>query len=516
MAARHDGTEGKTRFWPGIMLPAGLTALLLVAVWLFAATVETDQKNADAQALELERRARRDAADLVAEAGSAVTSLTQTRAAARQTRERNLRLEARGVLDAVYRLLTASLEQARKRAGARREVGPFPPGFEGVRSFLEIPPAEEGADPVLSALRAASPELSSLLPSGCSLAVVEDNSRELLSLGGGLPPAGALAAAVTRDFILDDGGTSRNWSLRVEMFSPNANPPPTAAEAAEHLSAGFAGHGLEGAAWRGWLISPDGGTAAAFPALPAAGGKADGIAPPYTDRPGEWVEIDERRLVWLERSGRLPDLEWRVAVAVSIPRPARPLEFREELWREPRWGGTLGALLLLSLAGWGWFAHGLFTARRKALASAASAASSGNGAGESKAVPPGSRQRLVRDERLTRAIPDVQGVIVADIGEDGEVHLQPPGQSAAASPRPMPSGSLYRLQGIHRGREGMRGSRVLDDARTPILRELARRVRPVVDAEQEKAASARRRAAQATATEKIASLKSASGWRKVE
>ncbi len=78
----------------------------------------------------------------------------------------------------------------------------------------------------------------------------------------------------------------------------------------------------------------------------------------------------------------------------------------------------------------------------------------------------------MRDQDAKRVIPDVEGVIVADI-ESGKVRLSTPPPAAA-----MPSGSLSRLQAIHRGKPGAQGSRILDHAKSPLLREMAERVRP--------------------------------------
>jgi hypothetical protein len=109
-------------------------------------------------------------------------------------------------------------------------------------------------------------------------------------------------------------------------------------------------------------------------------------------------------------------------------------------------------------------------------------------------------------------------VIVADIGEDGTVRIEgaAPPPSAPPRRRVMPSGSLLRLQAIHRGREGGQGSRVLDQARSQVLRELAGRVRPVVAPASGKNDYSAHAAAKAKAVEKIAAMKSATGWRKVE
>ncbi len=504
--------EGKrAHVWPGIIAPVGLTLLLAMAAWLFDAKVEAEQKAADSRALALEKQARRAAGEISAEARAAAAAMMEARQAARKTQERNLRLEAKGVLDAAHRLLAASLDQARRKSAVRREVGPFPPGFEAVRGFLEISPSGGSSDPALATLRAASPELSELLPSGCSLAVIEDNARELLAVGGGVPLEGAVAATMTREFIFDDGRSSRVWALKAEIIGPDAHPLPGAMEVAERITAALVDRRLDGIAWRGWLLGPDGGVAAAFPVSAAKTAPAspaqraeDGL--PYVDMPGEWVEIDGRRLLWLERPGKTPGLDLTPAVAVAIARPDPPLALSEEFWKDGRWSVTLGSLTILSLAGWVWFAVALVSSRRIAAVPAAAEAA------------PAPRKRLVRDAGAERAIPDVQGVIVADIGEDGRVSIQAP--PAAPAALPIPSGSLARLQAIHRGREGVEGSRILERAKSPLLRQLAGKVRPAALPEgtrpEEGAPRLTRAEAQAKAMERIAGMKSPKGWKKVE
>ncbi|MCL2000104.1 MAG: hypothetical protein FWG74_01600 [Planctomycetes bacterium] len=453
--------------WPGIIAPVGLTLLLAVAAWLFNAKVETDQKEADSSALALERRARRLAGEISSEARSVASAMMASRLAVRNTQERNLRLEAKGVLDAAHRLLAVSLDQARKKTVTRREVGPFPPELEAVRSFLEISSSDLSPDPALSALRAVSPELSALLPSGCSLAVIEDNARELLAVGGGVPMENSIAVAINREFIFDDGRSSRIWALRVEIISPYAQPLPGAAELAEYLTSALAYIRVDGVVWRGWLLGDGGEVTASFPVQAA---KAPSFSQEqrvednllYVDMPGEWVEIDGRRLLWLERPVKTPGLDFTPAVAVAIARPDSPLALSEEFWKDNRWSATLGCLAILSLAGWVWFAVTFVSSCRAAAV-------------ETALAP---RTRLVRDGGAARVIPEVQGVIVADIHADGKVSVQPPPATQVAPP--MPSGSAARLQAIHRGPKKTEGSRVLDQARSQLLRQLADKVRPPV------------------------------------
>lgn len=491
----------RNRVWPGIAFPVCLTLLLVVAAWFFVAKVAGDQDRADAAALRLEGYARLEAREIAGLAAEHAKNFVSLRLGERANQEKNLRLEVRGVMDAVYRLLTAGLEKSRKNTTARREVGHFPPGFEGVRSYLEISPLGPQGDEALEALRSFATELAALLPAGCSLAVVEDSSRELLSLGGGVPPEAAVSEAIVREFIFDDGGRSRHWTLRVEIHAPDAHPAPTPEETAAVVSEKLGHIRLDKVVWRGWLVDSDGTPLAAFPPTAGTqGSRSTGDLPPYIDMPGEWLEVDSQRLVWLEpfMDAVKMDLPWIPSVAVAIARPPPPLDLASELVKDGRWSAALVILAVLALAGWMWFVKSCFFSKKGMGLEQESVEETPQ---ETKI-----QRRLVRDASLSRAIPEVQGVIVADIGADGSVNLNAP-DSAPVPPKAMPSGSLFRLQGIHRGRVGMAGSRILDQARSPVLRELADRVRPPASLGGESIK---------VAGEKIAKMKSPTGWKKVE
>lgn len=503
------------RVWPAIVAPLGLTFLLGVSAWLFHSKVAADQERSDVAALRLESYARMEAKDIAERSHGLVQAFVDLRLSRRRDQEKNLRLEVRGVMDAVYKLLKASLEKSRNGSSGRREVGDFPVGFEGVRHFLEISAAtaKPASDQAVTALRACSPELADLLPAGSSLAVIENGFHELLSLGGALSD-GAVGETMVREFIWNDGARDRNWTLQVRVGAPNEYPLPEAGELAAHLTDKLGGLRLDGASWRGWLLDGAGQVAASFSGA-ATGAAAD--SPPFVDRAQHWVAIDDSRLVWLERSGRVESENLAPAVAVAIGHPPPPLDLVEEFWKDRRWNLTIGALTLFSLVGWIWFIRAMFSSRRTPAASARS-----NGASEKVSSPPPPKaarpqqQRLVRDDSRSRAIPEVQGVIVADIDDDG-VHVvsggpqsaPPPAEPARPAPAtPIPSGSLLRLQAIHRGGKGIRGSRVLDQARSQLLRELASRVRPVVNAGPNPAKAKR--------PPSDAFPDSALGWRKVD
>lgn len=516
----------RMRAWPAIVAPIGLAALLGAAGWLFTTKIRADQNRADAGALRLEGYARLEAGELAGRSAEAARAFLEERTRKRAEQERNMRVELRSVMDAVYRVLSAGLEKTRSGAGAHRDVGEFPSGFESLRLFLELsdnPAVREDAP--IEALRACSPELTALLPPGCSLTVVENNFEELLSLGGGAASDNARTETMAREFIWDDGEQSRQWTLQVRLAETDEFPMPDARELAAHLDRQLGSTQLADAGWRGWLVDPSGQAAAAFPIVPdgAAAGSptASAAPPPYIDMPNEWVEIDGRRLVWLERGRALEHVGLTPAVAVAIDRPAPPLSWRDELAKDNRWSLTLGSIGLLTLGTWLWFFRALWQSRRRASAerlesllaagrAEAAARAAENDRPRRREIPEARaartgaflaaeevrpltsrarrpdddapRRRLVRDESGAKTAP-AGSVIVADIGPDGDVEVGAEIVHETPTRRlVMPTGSLLRLQERHRGGRNRRGSRVLDRARSQLLRELATRVRPVLTA----------------------------------
>ena len=222
----------RMRLWPAIAAPAGLLFLFALATWLFAPKVDRDAEARDMANRRLESYARHEAAEIAAAAASASGEFVSARQAARRQQEANLRMETKGVMDALVRLRTATLEDNRRRSVGRRDNINCPSGFEGVRSFLEIMPRNTADDPAKSALEANSPELSALLPAGFALTVVEDHSREMLALGGVTAGEGMLTASSTRELGFHDSRNERRWTLRLEVGSPDQNPEPTAKEGA--------------------------------------------------------------------------------------------------------------------------------------------------------------------------------------------------------------------------------------------------------------------------------------------
>lgn len=494
MADKSVKTSKRARVWPGIVFPVGLTLLLVLAAWQFARTVEKEQTRLNDAAIALAGYARMEAGELSRRARGLAQSFVDRRLAARAEQEKNLRVEIRGVMEAVNRVLGASLERNRVQAAGRREVPDFPSGFGGIKNYLELSRADAKTDQSTKALHACAPELGGLLPSGCSLAVIENNALEIFSIGGGAPPDNSLSVAMNREFIWSDGvGPGKHWTLHLKLHAPDRNPLPGAAEIAEHLTREMGRATLNDAAWRGWLVGANGQPVATFPVEER--GRPGREPPPFTGIPGEWVEIDSRYLVWLENGMRASGQDFTPAVAVSIARPAPPLDLVDEFLKDTRWICTLGALALGAIAFWIWFFRNMLAGRRRRIAAEAEAAARPR----RRADPPPSagatavaaelRRRLVRDDSA-RVIPDVEGIIVADIDSEGGMTvsnvngfstLRQPAPPPAPRPVALPSGSLFRLQARHRGGKGRQGARALDRATNPVLKSLAARIRPVVN-----------------------------------
>lgn len=483
MAGRRE--HRAMRAWPGVLAPMGLTCLFLVCVCLFYFKLEADREAVFQSSVRLESYALAEARDKAAAARQLAHRFVTERQSQRLAQERNLRLEAKRILDAAYSLITTSLEKTGKRTASRREVGEFPPGFEGMRMFLEIAPRSANEDLILDALNACAPELAFLLPTGCSLAVIEDNAKQIFSLGGGLSGGEAVSVALARDVLFNDAARTRHWSLRIDLSEADKFPDPTPQATAEYLASEMsAASASPDVAWRGWLLA--GGDPVGMFAHSRA---REETLPPFINVTGEWIDLDGKRLVWLERPAAAPGLEWQVAVSVAIDRPPELPAFMPHLLADSRWSITLAVLACLSLGCWLWFLLSLGGGGHDAPAAPARQQPAAL-----QTPPPPQAKRLVRDPELRRTVPENQGLIVADIDDGGAVWVdkrpvareavavapKPGAPAPASAPEPdvMPSGSLARLQATHRGREGLPGSRVLDQAKSPILRELARRVRP--------------------------------------
>lgn len=495
----------RMRLWPAIAAPAGLLFLFALATWLFASKVDRDAEARDMANRRLESYARHEASEIAAAAANAAGDFVTARLAARRQQEANLRMETRGVMDSLVRLLTATLEDNRRRSVNRRDNINFPSGFEGVRRFLEIMPRETDDDPAKAALEANSPELAALLPAGFALTVVEDHAREMLALGGIATGEGMLTASSTRELVFHDSRNERRWTLRLEVGSPDQNPEPTAKEVAELLDRRFGSVRPDGMSWRGWLLGGGEEISASFPSEASIRGNA----PPYLEPAGEWKLLDGGELVWLEKASAYGNnagkTDWQIGVSVSIAAPLEEPTYLEALWQDTSWAATLGGLAVLAVFSLIWFVRGIVSSPLDAYPQLRAAEKA--------------ERRLVRDPAARRVVAEDEGVIVADVDAAGKVRVSSPAPAQirpAPAPTTMPKGSLARLQAMHRGKAIATGSKILDHARSPLLKEMVKRVRPRPQAAGLTPEAARAVARQATKNT-IASMKqgTVSGWDKV-
>ena len=524
-----------SRFWPGLVAPLGLTFLFGFALWLFATKTEADNREAELAARELEQAAKLVAEEILFRATERAAVLTGERREARRRQEKNLRQLARSILDAVHRLLASGLDGMGQRAVSRRDVGRFPAGLDGPAFFLALSPPGERGDLALAALHAIQPELALLLPSGCALSVVEDNSRELLSLGREERAEGVLNVSMTRELIFTDGLVSRYWSVRVDLAARDENPSHTPAELEERVSELFSGFHRQGVSWAGWLLEQNGKPIATFP---GHGGEAakEMPHPPaerpdergttvfrmaeaalLAGRPDEWIDTGRGRWVWIKLGERRPDIPWRLAAAAIIEEATPSLTLLEAFRRDQRWNVTLAALLFFSLIGWIWFFRSLSSGMIETAPDAPGENLPVVRLGGGAAIRLDGHRPIAVKLKRDDAIPEVQGDIVAEIGADGRISLlreRDSRDSTPSGPVSMPSGSLRRLQSMHRGRESPIGSRILDHAGSPVLRELAARVRPQSAAESAVSGetSAGRHSAGGGGENRLARMRPMTGW----
>lgn len=513
-------TTRRMRVWPAVVAPLGMTLLLGIAVWLFLSKVASDQRAVEDETRRLESYARHEVADLAARASFLADAYIDERVRQRTERERNIQVELRGVSEAVRRALDSILEKSRATVSAPSDVSDFPAGFEGLKILLEMEAAPRTGDSVLSTLQAHSTELSALLPAGCSFSLIEDSSVGFFSVANGPAPENARIETMGREYAWEDGENSRRWTLQVSLSETDDLPAPDARTAAARISDGLSGARLDGLPWRGWLVDAGGEAVASFPVVSDAASETTEL-PPYLDIPGEWIEIEGRRLIFQERGPALKELGLVPAVAVAMDTPPPPLDIQEEFWKDKRWNLTLGLLALLSAGLWGWFVRALVVSRGAAAARSERAPAPAPAHSRATEARTGNapRQRLVRDASAARRVPEVQGVIVADINDDGEVVVEAELHQAPLPPRPrmvIPTGSLLRLQERHRGGRGRQGSRVLDHARSQLLRELANRVRPVTGAASPHAdAEGGGRASSRVQAGKLQAMRQVDGWEKI-
>lgn len=276
--------------------------------------------------------------------------------------------------------------------------------------------APEAAGRAEGLLRECAADLENLLPARATLAISEAGGRMLLALGAS-GDGRSLRQEATRNLLLPAGKDNHHLVLRVALSDPDAAAAPSAGELAQRLAIRL-GH-------------PAGATPAL--ALMDANGQPAGVYPPGTrddwnapSEIGRWVQ-SAAKSVFVATLAPQPPLEYTLAARIELP--ALPLREQLQALAEDNPVGAIGfaVALVLLLAG---VAVQARLAWQRETAEWSSAAAS-----LAQMVP------LTQPEACKPAL-----------------------------------GSLERLQQANRGRIGD-GSHILDLAKSPVLRELAARVR---------------------------------------
>ncbi len=298
------------------------------------------------------------------------------------------------------------------------------------------------------------------LPPTATVAVFARNGQRLHGLEGSCARAEGLTVDVGREMQVSAAGRMIAWTIRVRLVAPEAPDAVTAENLAHHLGHSVFPRGDPGTL-RGLLLDRAGGVVAVFPA-----GTASEL--PRLERPGAWIRLlDGQHLARLEKIPAGDNLAWGLGMLGTFRDPGLFVLTAERLMHDPVWGVGLGVPALL-----GAFAFGQASRlRRRAVEDGSAAPDAGLAGTESPTLHSGA-PRLRR--QAGAAPPTRAGITLAEVEEsDGvsRLHLR-------ELPF-VPSGNLLRLQAWHRGSGAPgQGSRILDHARSPILRELVAKVRP--------------------------------------
>lgn len=303
------------------------------------------------------------------------------------------------------------------------------------------PPEEEKATSVQTVIEEVQDALKRLLPAGGTMCIRQ--GEEILFQAGEGAKIEATRAEAMREILLPSEAEKRGWRIEVALSDSHSPSPPTAIEIATLLADQLASE--MPATFRGSLCDEKGDVVAVF-SLRERGGIGKGARfVPST----EWEkEENHEGIVWIWRDTllALPATPW--SMGGEIVWADRPVATR--LWTiATRERGTLPLALLLLAGG---IVAGVMG--RKGLRTPDQGSSAPS-------------YTLTRREGEA-----IEGeTILAEIDENGKMQMK----TLASSFRR--ARSLAILQERHRG--GVReGSRILRHARSPILRSLARKVRP--------------------------------------
>jgi len=371
-------------------------------------------------------------------------------------------------------LLERRREQERRQEAAAQLVAALAGDFQSnIQAVLAAAARHSGDGPLLAlarlwglvspaavdsewpeiALLTASADLAQRMPPNCSLTVCQEGGRMLLRLSGKTASATEKQLETTRRLEFDINGKLRCWFLTVAMNAP-VLPEVTAGEIAEELGRRLGLANSEHEAWRGIIIDAEGKILEVFPAI-APGPRVM----PLPSRSGEWLAIDgpvQPRLTRLDRLS-LASAPWSIGMQIVIDAPALFAAMEKRIYEDWRWAGLLGlsafAFCLCSLVAL------LRPLRAQPVLTPVAAAPRlvpKAGSGRSRAAGITFAEVIAGDEQTSIMLHD----------------SLPPRQGA-------PGDSLRHLQQMHRGAPALGSTRILDHARSALLRELAKKVRPV-------------------------------------
>ncbi len=301
-------------------------------------------------------------------------------------------------------------------------------------------------------------DLATLVKPGCVLTVTNELGHSVLRLGAEEPETQAMVAESERTFLFPVKPQARRWRLRVQAYDVRVPPPPAPRELAERLESDLALGGRSDI--RGVLYEPNGEPLLLFPA--DAPSTEQLALPPKL---GSWTRTVSRGAPKVTRLDTLPDLHpcsWRIGMQMAVPDPALWVRVQRMLEADARWAGLVAAAVLLTL---GSLVAGGLGLRRRRSARRESKRRGRDG------------PRLVRRDG-GRVVSEDAKIVVAEVGvAEAADEAGTGGEEGTVRVRFRP-GSLKRLQATHRGSAHASGSRILDHARSPMLRALVTRVRP--------------------------------------
>lgn len=312
---------------------------------------------------------------------------------------------------------------------------------------IDPPPAPSSPRDILLSLQDS---LKRLLPAHGSIRVLDETGEELLECNSSPPLSDTPSESVKRDLLIPDEDDMHQWSTHVTVATEAPLPEATTDEYARLLSKHLGLGDGDSPGVEGMIINQEGRLIRFFPENVRG---ADML--PIQDKGGWNIAETEsgRKAVRLEIGDPVAPCLWGVGVQMTLSDPtdkSRIGSLIDKDWRVAL-GISLGGLLAL-----GTFALAI----KKAFLPASHQAATQSPPQVPYTAPP-------------RATPHDPRVLYAEIPQDrGGVRVQ-------RLPKRKPHyQALRRLQAMHRGSPSAGSSRVLDQARSPLLRELVKRIRP--------------------------------------